>query len=122
IKANEGSIAIYPEGWSNLTQAPLLPLRAGAFKIPLKTKVPVIVATIQNSRHIARHIALGGTDVYLDVLRVIEPEEFEGLSTAELAEMVSSTMLAHLENPAPDRKIRKNQVPDIKKQQKKRES
>lgn len=121
LKANEGSIAIYPEGWSNLTEATLLPLRAGAFKIPLKTRTPIIVATIQNSRHIARHIAFGGTDVYLDVLRVIEPEEFEGLSTAELAEMVSSTMLAHLENPAPDRKIYKNQVPDIKKHEKKRE-
>ncbi len=122
IKADEASIAIYPEGWSNLTEASLLPLRPGAFKVPLKTKAPVVVATIQNSRHIARHILRGGTDVYLDILRVIEPEEYEGLTTADLADTVSSTMKAHLENPAPDRKIYQNQVPDLKKIQKKRES
>ncbi|MBR4870129.1 MAG: 1-acyl-sn-glycerol-3-phosphate acyltransferase [Oscillospiraceae bacterium] len=114
IKENRGSIAIYPEGWSNLTREVLLPLRAGAFKVPLKTKAPIAVATIQNTRHIARRILLGGTDVYLDVLRVIEPEEYEGLSTNELADMVSSIMKANLENPAPDRKIFKNQVPDKK--------
>ena len=92
----------------------MLPLRAGAFKVPLKTKVPIVVATIQNSRHIARRILRGGTDVYFDVLRVIEPEEYEGLSTNELADMVSAIMKANLENPAPDRKIFKNQVPDKK--------
>ncbi len=114
IKENRGSIAIYPEGWSNLTKENLLPLRAGAFKVPLKTKVPIVVATIQNTRHIARHILRGGTDVYFDVLRVIEPEEYEGLSTNDLADMVSAIMKANLENPAPGRKIFKDQVPDKK--------
>ena len=114
IRENRASIAIYPEGWSNLTDETVLPLRAGAFKVPLKTKVPIVVATIQNSRHIARRILRGGTDVYFDVLRVIEPEEYEGLSTNELADMVSAIMKANLENPAPDRKIFKNQVPDKK--------
>jgi len=114
IRENRASIAIYPEGWSNLTKDSLLPLRAGAFKIPQKTKVPIVVSTIQNTRHIARRILRGGTDVYFDVLRVIEPEEYEGLSTAELAEMVSATMKAHLENPAANRKIFKDQVPDKK--------
>ena len=114
IRENRASIAIYPEGWSNLTQDTLLPLRAGAFKIAMKTKSPVIVSTIQNTRHIARHILRGGTDVYFDVLRVIEPEEYEGLSTSDLADMVSATMKNHLENPPQGRKIFKNQVPDKK--------
>ena len=42
------SIVIYPEGTRNRTDAPLLDLRDGAFRLAIEAQVPLAVLTIQN--------------------------------------------------------------------------
>ena len=85
VKADELSIAVYPEGTRNKGGG-MLPFRNGVFKIAQRAKVPVVVASVKNSENVLRNFPLKHTDVYLKVCRVISPEEMEGLNTTDIGE------------------------------------
>lgn len=91
------SVGIYPEGTRNKTENMLLPFKAGAFKIATATKCPVVVSCITYNYprvHKSKPLIKIAT---INILRVIEPEEFEGKDTNELAEMVRSEILEFLD-------------------------
>ncbi len=85
IKADEASIAVYPEGTRNKGEG-MLPFKNGVFKIAQRAKVPVVVASVKNSENVMRNFPWRHTDVYLKVCRVISPEEMEGLKTTDIGE------------------------------------
>ncbi len=85
IKADEASIAVYPEGTRNKGEG-MLPFKNGVFKIAQRAKVPVVVASVKNSENVLRNFPWHHTDVYLKVCRVISPEEMEGLKTTDIGE------------------------------------
>ena len=85
IKADEASIAVYPEGTRNRGES-MLPFRNGVFKIVQRAKVPLIVASVRNSEKVLRNFPLRHTDVYLKLCRVFSPEELEGLKTVDIGE------------------------------------
>lgn len=72
------SIGIYPEGHRNKNKVDLLPFHAGSFRVPLKAKVPVLLAVIDGAELISqrkfwhpvtvdiRFIALVDTQAYSD--------------------------------------------------------
>ena len=96
IKDNEVSIGVFPEGYTS-KDGRLHPFRPGAFKIAQKTGVPIVVCTIQNTRDIFRNLAkLKKTDVELHLVDVIQPEQYAGMSTVALSNMVYETMIADL--------------------------
>ena len=96
IREEEVSIAIFPEGGTS-KDGMLHPFRAGAFKIAQKTKVPIVVCTIQGTRSIFKNLAhLRHTDVDLHLLEVIEPEQYAGMNTVEISDMVYEKMIADL--------------------------
>lgn len=96
IKEDKCSIAVFPEGYCS-GDGKLHHFRSGVFKIALKTRVPIVVCTIQNTQPIV-HNGLRGkaTDVELHLVDVIRPERYEGLKTTELSELVYQKMLADL--------------------------
>ena len=85
IKADEASIAVYPEGTRNRGEG-MLPFRNGVFKIVQRAKVPLVVASVRNSENVFRNFPLRHTDVYLKVCRVFSPEELEGMKTLDIGE------------------------------------
>ena len=85
IKADEASIAVYPEGTRNKGEG-MLPFKNGVFKIAQRAKVPVIVASVKNSENVMPNFPWRHTDVYLKVCGVISPEEMEGLKTTDIGE------------------------------------
>ncbi len=88
------AMGIYPEGWVNKTVEGLLPFRNGAFKIAQKAKVPMVIATIANTRKIEPNIKkLRRTDVYLEIVDVIPYENFAELKTNEIGNTVYDIML-----------------------------
>lgn len=98
IQEDEVSIAVFPEGYTS-KDGKLHHFRSGVFKIAMKTKVPIVVCTIQGTNTVlppfAKEVRLG-RPVELHLLEVIPPEAYEGLTTVELSDLVFHKMLADL--------------------------
>lgn len=90
IKADENSMALFPEGYTNKTGGDLLPFRNGAFKVAYKAEVPIVVCALNDTKTILKSIK--GTTINFRVLDVIEPQEFLDLHTNELGERIYSVM------------------------------
>lgn len=96
IKEDEVSIAVFPEGYTSL-DGKLHKFRHGVFKIATKTKVPIVVCTLQNTNKVFRNAKhLKPTDVHLHLLEVIAPEFYEDMTAVELGEYVHGLMAKDL--------------------------
>lgn len=87
MKTDVTSFFIYPEGTRN-TGSELLPFRNGAFKIAQKAKAPVVVMAVRNTDRIAKNFPWRRTDVYMDILEVIDAERVHELKTSEIGDEV----------------------------------
>lgn len=96
IKQDKSSVGIFPEGGVSKS-GKLLRFRAGAFKIAQRTKVPIVVCTLRNTEPVFRN-GLHGivTRIPLHLVKVIQPEEYEGMNTSEMADMVYELMIGDL--------------------------
>lgn len=96
IKEDEVSIGVFPEGYIKPDRK-LHHFRSGVFKIATKTNVPIVVCTITNTHHIIKNfLHLKPTDVDLHLLKTIQPEEYAGMTTVEIADMVYRMMAQDL--------------------------
>ena len=96
IKEDEVSIAVFPEGYTSMDGL-LHPFRSGVFKIALKTQVPIVVCTLQNTQYIFRNaLKLKPTHVHLHLLDVITPEEYQGMTAMELGNRIHDMMAEDL--------------------------
>ena len=91
IKEDKASIALFPEGYVSKS-CELLPFRNGSLKIALKTNVPVAVCVINNTRALPKNIFRRKTEVEFRLLDVIYPEQYEGMNTAQLGEIIHKQM------------------------------
>lgn len=96
ISGGVSSMGIYPEGGINKTGDLLMPFHSGSFKIAKKSGAPIVVAVIRNSEQLCRRFLFTSTDVYLDVIRVVQPEEYASMNTAEISGMIRNEMYQHL--------------------------
>jgi 1-acyl-sn-glycerol-3-phosphate acyltransferase len=87
IKKDEASIALAPEG-TRSHDGLLHEFHAGSFKIALKSRCPLVVARIHNSENIRVNAPWKRTLVRIDILAVIEPEEYQNLNSEALASHV----------------------------------
>ena len=85
LKRGVCSMAVYPEGTRSRGEE-MLPFHPGCFKVAQRAGVPLVVAAVSGTEKVKRNILLKGTDVYLDILEVIEPERVKAMSTNELAD------------------------------------
>ena len=96
IKEDVVSIAVFPEGYIK-DDGLMHHFRSGVFKIAQKTKVPIVVCTIRNPAEIFENIPkLKPTDVWLNLVRTIQPEEYEGMNTVQISDMVYQLMAEDL--------------------------
>lgn len=92
IREDETSVAVFPEG-GILVKDKLSHFRPGVFKIAQKAQVPIVVCTLKGTRHVLPNLPkLKHTDVALNVLEVIAPEELTGITTAQIADRVYHLM------------------------------
>jgi 1-acyl-sn-glycerol-3-phosphate acyltransferase len=96
IQEDQVSVGVFPEG--RITGDDLLhPFRSGVFKIAQKTKVPIVVCTLQNTQNVFRNAKkLKPTDVQLHLVDVVQPEEFESLTTVDIANRIHAMMAEDL--------------------------
>ena len=96
IKEDKASIAVFPEGYIHKDKK-LHHFRSGVFKIATKTKVPIVVCTIRDSRFVLGKLKkLQPSSVDVRLLQVIQPEEYENLTTVDLAEQIYEIMARDL--------------------------
>ncbi len=92
IREDKASVAVFPEGYIHKDKK-LHHFRSGVFKIAQKTKVSIVVCTLQNTQHVFHNgLRLKPTHVHLHLLEVISPEQYEGMTTVELGEKVYEMM------------------------------
>ncbi len=96
LKEKKASIAVFPEGYTSKT-CELLPFRNGAFKIALKANTPIVVCAINGTRKIPKRMIWRGCEVDFRIIEVIYPEQFEGMSTNEIGDMIHPKMEKALE-------------------------
>ena len=96
IKEDKVSIGVFPEGYTS-RDGKLHHFRSGVFKIAQKTQVPIVVCTIQNTRMIFKNLKkLKTTQIPLHLVDVLYPEDYQGLTTAEISDKVYEMMIADL--------------------------
>lgn len=92
ITSDTMSVAVYPEGHRG-TGARLQEFKHGCLKIAVKADCPIVVATIYGTQDIHRNFPLHRTDVYFDILDVIEPGNEK---TALLSQHIKEEMQGQL--------------------------
>lgn len=96
LEKEEVSIAVFPEGYIKPDKK-LHHFRSGVFKIATKAKVPIVVCTLTNTPAIFRNFyRLKPTDIDLHLIKTIQPEEYEGMTTVEISDMVYRMMAKDL--------------------------
>lgn len=91
LKEGRTSIAVFPEGGTSKT-GELKPFRNGVFKIAQRSATPIVVSVLINTQALRKNLFRRRTDVYLDILTVIPPEQFAGLSTVQIGDLVHGIM------------------------------
>ena len=89
IKNKTNSVAVFPEGYTSKT-GELQPIRNGALKIATKAQSKIVVCTIWGTKSIPKNLFRRKTDIYFDVLDVIDTEG--NPHTAELGEEIHTIM------------------------------
>lgn len=96
IKADERSIALFPEGYTSKTDE-LLPFRNGSLKVAVKSEAPIAVCVLNNTKSIIKNMFRRKTVVDFKLLDVIYPESYDGMSTTELGDLIHNKMNTALE-------------------------
>ena len=96
LKEDKASIGLFPEGYVSKS-CELLPFRNGSLKIACKAKVPIVVCVLNNTRSIPKRMFIRHTDIELRVLSVINPDEYEGMTTVELGDIIHAQMKTALD-------------------------
>ena len=105
IKEDKASIAVFPEGYIHPDKK-LHHFRPGVFKIATKTRVPIVVCTLRDTPVVLNNFMhLKPSTVEVRLLQVIYPEEYESITTVELADRIYKMMAEDL---GPDRVSQEN--------------
>ncbi len=93
------NVCIAPEGTRNkdFPEKMMLPFHPGSFRLATEVKAHIVLFAIQNTNNIASRFP-GKTKVYCDCVGVITPEEYENLSSKELAIHCQNLIFQRLEN------------------------
>lgn len=95
IENNIQNIAVYPEG--TRSKGPHMnEFRNGVFRIALKSKCPIVVSVLDNVYRVKFRFPFRKTKVVLDIVQVIEYEEYKHLSTNELGNYIHKLMTDRL--------------------------
>jgi len=96
LKADEVSVAVFPEGYTS-KDGKLHRFRNGVFKIAQKANVPIVVCTIRGSGALFHNIKrLKSTPMELHLVGAIPARELAGLHTNEIGDRVYEMMIADL--------------------------
>ncbi len=97
IKKDYGSVFIFPEG-TRSKDSQLRPFHAGSFKIAQKANVPVVCVAFRNTDIVQHNFPFKKTNVYIDIIDVIDADYVKNHSTKETAQLAQSIIQAKLDS------------------------
>lgn len=94
IKEKHINVCVAPEGTRNKTfpDPVLLPFHGGTFRMAQESGAPIVVMAIQNTNCILKRFPRHFTHIYLDIVGVLEEEQYASLSSREIADKTRSMM------------------------------
>ncbi len=95
VKEDIASVCIYPEG-TRSQNGELLEFKDGVFYICKKSPCPLAIMTVKNTEKVLKNFPFKSTTVYINIVKVMEPQEFAEKSTHELSDEVRSIMAENL--------------------------
>lgn len=99
LQQGEVSIGVYPEG-TRSKSGELLPFHNGVFIIAQKAGAPIVVVAIRGTEKIHSQVILHRSEVYVDVVDVISPEEWKSARTSDIGARVRGALLEALQPDA----------------------
>lgn len=90
------NVVVFPEGTRSKKGNVLLDFKGGSFKIATKAKAPIVPVAIKDSYKVFDTNRINKTVVYVDYLEPIYFEQYEALSTNEIASLVQTTIQNHI--------------------------
>ena len=81
---------IFPEGGYEKNHNYMREFKPGAFKSALMARCPVIPVVLVDSWKVFNHISIGDVHTQVHYLKPIPYEEYQGMNTRELSDLVKS--------------------------------
>ncbi|MDY2913512.1 MAG: 1-acyl-sn-glycerol-3-phosphate acyltransferase [Candidatus Enteromonas sp.] len=100
IQTGKNSICVAPEGTRNkdFPNPMLLPFHPGTFNLAKDAHCPIVVVALQNTYAVSHRYPLKATDVYLDVVGVVDSSTVNEKTSTELAEITRNLILKRFED------------------------
>lgn len=95
IRSGTVNIGVFPEGTRSKT-GELGPFKPGCLKVAEKAECPIVVCTVEGSEKIRKNIFWKKTDIYFEVIKVVQPEEFTEGTTVDVSDEIRKIMLEKL--------------------------
>lgn len=95
ISNNIISVCVFPEG-TRSKDGKLGEFKPGCLKVAEKAECPIAVFTLQGTEKIMKNFPWRRTNVTINMLRVIQPEEFAEKTTVDISDEIRSEMLKKL--------------------------
>lgn len=96
LKTDKASVAVFPEGYIHPDRL-FHDFRSGVFKIAQRAKVPIVVCTLKDTVQVIPNMKRWKpSHVEMSVLTVVQPEEFQGITTVELGHRIHDIMARDL--------------------------
>lgn len=95
VKNDYASVGVYPEGTRSKT-GELLEFKDGVFYTAKKAPCPVVVMTVKGTNKFWKCVYSRKNIIEINILKVIEPQEFESKATHEISELAKEIMLNNL--------------------------
>lgn len=93
---NIASVVICPEGTRSGSYK-LGEFHHGSFKIALKAKCPIVLCAVQNGCKVMKRFPFRLTKIYLDIIEVIDYDDFKEKSTQEISDYAYNRIKETLE-------------------------
>lgn len=93
IATGDSNVGVYPEGTRNRTEETLIEFKSGCFKSAVWAKSPIVISVVHNTNMIKKNIPWKRTEVVMEIVDVLEYEDFKSLSTIEIGDIVRDKMM-----------------------------
>lgn len=105
LRAQEISLCVYPEGTRNKTypEPQLLDFKEGSLAIAKKADKPIVVSVIHGTDKINEKLLFKVHKIQIDIIAVINPNEYAEWSAEELSNKVHKLMLDGINKPSKKR-------------------
>ncbi len=97
LKEGLCDVDICPEGTRNKTDEVLLEFHPGSFRAGMDAKAPIAILAIKGTKEISKRVPFRPCFVYIDVLKVLTPEEYASMTPAQVRDIAANLIKSDLE-------------------------